>query len=69
MISEAFDRVCEKFVINTELNKYQREAILQMFIAKTDEFINLPTGFGKSLISQALLLVCDILRGTTGHYC
>ena len=39
------------------------------FIAKTDEFINLPTGFGKSLIYQALLLVCDTVRGTTGHYC
>ena len=39
------------------------------FIAKTDEFINLPTGFSKSLIYQALLLVCDTVRGTTGHYC
>ena len=39
------------------------------FIAKTDEFINLPTGFGKSLIYQALLLVCDTVRRTTGHYC
>ena len=28
-------------------------------IEKTDEFINLPTGFGKSLIYQALPLVCD----------
>ena len=33
------------------------------FIAMTDEFINLPTGFGKSLIYQALLLVCDTVRG------
>ena len=33
------------------------------FIAKTDEFINLPTGFGKSLTYQALLLVCDRVRG------
>ena len=39
------------------------------FIEKTDEFINLPTGFGKSLIYQALPLVCDTVRGTTGHYC
>ena len=30
LISEAFDRVCEKFVINAELNKYQRDAILQI---------------------------------------
>ena len=55
--------------MNTELNKYQREAILQISIAKTDKFINLPTGFSKSLIYQALLLVCDIVHGTTGHYC
>ena len=39
------------------------------FIAKTDKFINLPTGFSKSLIYQALLLVCDTVHGTTGHYC
>ena len=25
------------------------------------------TGFGKSLIYQALPLVCDTVRGTTGH--
>ena len=36
-------------------------------IEKTDEFINLPAGFGKSLIYQALPLVCDTVRGTTGH--
>ena len=29
-------------------------------------FVNLPTGFGKSLIYQALPLVCDTLHGT-GH--
>lgn len=38
------------------------------FIEKTDEFINLPTGFGKSLIYQALPLFAT-LRGTTEHYC
>ena len=65
-ISKAFDRVCEKFGI-TELNKYQKEAILQIVQRKTDVFINLPTGFGKSLIYQALPLVCDMVRGTTGH--
>ena len=30
-------------------------------------FINLPTGFRKSLIYQALPLVCDTVRGTSGH--
>ena len=37
------------------------------FIEKIDEFINLPTGFGKSLTYQALPLICDTVRGTTGH--
>ena len=59
--------MCEKFVINTELKKCQREAILQIVEKKTDELINLPTGFGKSLIFQALPLVCDTVRGSTGH--
>ena len=63
---KAFDRVCEKFGI-TELNKHQKEAITQIVQRKTDVFINLPTGFGKSLIYQALPLVCDTVRGTTGH--
>ena len=65
-ISKAFDRVCEKFGI-TELNKHQKEAITQIVQRKTDVFINLPTGFGKSLLYQALPLVCDTVRGTTGH--
>ena len=68
-ISEAFDWVCEKFVIR-ELHKYivvyQREAIMQI-VEKTDVFISLPTGFGKYRIYQALPLVCDTLCGTTEH--
>ena len=36
-------------------------------IEKIDEFINLPRGFGKSLTYQALPLICDTVRGTTGH--
>ena len=56
---------CARNVI-TELKKCQREAILQIVEKKTDELINLPTGFGKSLIFQALPLVCDTVRGTTG---
>ena len=38
------------------------------FIEKIDEFINLPTGFGKSFTYQALPLnICDTVRGTTGY--
>ena len=29
--------------------------------------VKIPTGFGKSLIYQALPLVCNTARGTTGH--
>ena len=53
-------------------NKYRVKQVLERsypanFIEKTDEFMNLATGFGKSLIYQALLLVCDTVRGSTGH--
>lgn len=34
---------------------------------KKDVFINLPTGFGKSLIYQALKIVFNITRNSTGH--
>ena len=34
---------------------------------KKDVFINLPTGFGKSLIYQALPLVFNATRNSTGH--
>ena len=34
---------------------------------KKDVFINLPTGFGKSLIYQALTIVFNITRNSRGH--
>ena len=53
-------------------NKYRVKQVSERsypanFIEKTDEFTNLPTGFGKSLIYQALSLVCDTVRGNTRH--
>ena len=53
-------------------NKYRVKQVSERscpanFIEKTDEFINLLKGFGKSLIYQALPLVFDTVRGTTGH--
>ena len=62
----AFQRVCETFKI-PELNAHQREAIAYFVDKKKDVFINLPTGFGKSLIYQALPLVFDETRNSTGH--
>ena len=34
---------------------------------KKDVFVNLPTGFGKSLIYQALPLIFDEITGVSGH--
>ena len=61
-ISEAFKRACKTFKI-LKLSPHQQDAIMQI----ADLFIKLPTGFGKSLIYQALPLTFDIIRGTLGH--
>ena len=58
--------ICKKFGIRA-LNDYQREATTQFVNKKTDLFINLPTGYGKSLVYQALPLVFDTVHGTVGH--
>ena len=65
-IEVGFVNVCEKFGIRA-LNDYQREAITPFVNKKTDLFINLPTGYGKSLVYQALPLVFDTVHGTVGH--
>ena len=54
--------ICNKYRV-----KQVSETSYPANFIKTDEFINLPTGFGKSLIYQALLLVCDTVRGATRH--
>ena len=64
--SVAFKRVCETFKI-VDLNVHHREAIAYFVDKKKDVFINLPTGFGKSLIYQALPIVFDVTRNSTGH--
>ena len=51
-VSSALERLCEQFRIS-EFNALQKEAITHFVLKKTDLFVNLPTGFGKSLIYQA----------------
>ena len=50
-MSEAFSVVCDLFKIS-DLNEHQKVAITKLVAEKQDVFVNLPTGFGKSLIFQ-----------------
>ena len=61
-----FGHVCQTFGIR-ELNAYQREVIVQFAQKKTDVFVNLPTGYGKSLIYQALSFVYNTILEAAGH--
>ena len=51
----------------SELNKHQKEAIISAVLKKKDVFVSLPTGFGKSVIFQALSMVFDGFTGESGH--
>ena len=64
-VAVVFNFVSQKFCIR-ELDALQKEAIIQFEEKQRDVFINLPTGFGKSLIYQALPLVFDAMHGK-GH--
>ena len=62
----AFQQVCETFKI-ADLNPFQQEVMEYFMKKKVDIFVNLLTGYGKSLIYQALPLVFDVTRNSTGH--
>ena len=64
--SEAFEAVCNFFNIS-KLNEHQKVAISKLVIERKDVFVNLPTGYGKSLIFQSLPLVFDSLTKESGH--
>lgn len=56
--------MCETFNI-VDLNPYQEEAIVYFLDKKMDDFVifvNLPTGYGRSLIHQSLPLVFGSFR-------
>ena len=65
-LSSSFSKVCEQFKFS-ELNKHQKEAIISVVLKKKDVFVSLPTGFGKSVIFQALPMVFDGFTGESGH--
>ena len=60
-----FGHVCQTFGIR-ELNAYQRQVIVQFAQKKTYGFVNLPTGYGKSPIYQALSFVYNSILEAAG---
>ena len=65
-IDEVFSLVASKFKFFS-LNMHQKTAISAVTEKKTDVFVNLPTGYGKSLIYHALPTVFDALHSSSGH--
>ena len=57
---QAFCEVAQIFKISY-FNEHQTNAILTFIKEKRDIFVNLPTGFGKSIKFQALPLILDCL--------
>ena len=64
-LNEGFRAMLSMFKI-PDLNVHQKQAC-KIFVDKEDVFVDLPTGFGKSLIYQALPLVFDRVFEQTGH--
>lgn len=65
-LEKAFDFAAQKFNVRC-LNPYQKTAIRKLTIEKKNVFANLPTGFGKSLMYQALPFVVDEVSKYSGH--
>jgi len=62
----SFSKACEQFKFST-LNKHQKEVIISAVLKKKDIFVSLPTGFGKSVIFQAVPMVLDNFTGESGQ--
>lgn len=67
-LEEAFDLVASKFRIPA-LNSHKKLVISKLIEGGEDLFINFLTGFGKSLIFQALPLVINHINQQEGHIC
>ena len=63
MAGDESREVCEVFRFDS-LNKHQEEALRFVFESKRDVFVNLPTGFGKSVVFQALPIVYSCVDTT-----
>ena len=65
-LDRALSTVCSWFT-NSCLNPHQEKVISEFVKGKSDIFVNLPTGYGKSLVYQALPTVFDSLTACSGH--
>lgn len=55
-LDHALAKVCDIFGFE-KLNKHQEEAIQRKVEMKSDVYVNFPTGYGKSVVFQALRAV------------
>ena len=62
-LQRAFNKVCNVFGFDS-LNTHQEKSIKYIVQERKDSFVNLPTGFGKSLSYRALPLVYSCLQST-----
>ena len=63
MAGGEFRKVCEVFRFDS-LNKHQEEALRFVFESKSDFFVNLLTGFGKSVVFRALYIAYSCVDTT-----
>ena len=63
MAEDALRKVCEVFGFDS-LNKHQEEALRFVFESKSDVSVNLPTGFGKAVVFQALPIMYSCVEPT-----
>lgn len=65
---DKFDRnclkICSDFGFET-LNEFQKKALTSIVLERKDTYVNLPTGFGKSIIYQALPLFTELSENLT----
>ena len=66
-MGDAFSKVCEVFSFE-KLNKHQEDTIKYVVEKEKDIFVNLPTGFRKLLIYQALPIVFSSVQSTCEKY-
>ena len=66
-MGDAFSKVCEVFSFE-KLNKHQEDTIKYVVEKEKAIFVNLPTGFRKLLIYQALPIVFSSVQSTCEKY-